>query len=350
MKEIELLKMKYDINDDYINEIHIPKLIIKDGITLIVGSSGSGKTTILKSLGLNKENISIDYNKSVIENFSSIGQGEKLLISFGLRSIPTWFNTPNKISNGEFHRFVCAICIDKGINIIDEFTSVVDRNTAKSLAVAIRKSVDKGIIKRVIIASCHRDILEWLQPDITYDTDTLKTINRGQLRQRPPINICITAGKYEDWFRFKKHHYLDGNVSKSCHYYIAKFNDEPIGFVAVIHGTGRDIRTYWRESRIVVLPEFQGLGIGYKLSVAIAEEYIKSGRRYFAKTAHPALGKKRNESTSWRNTSTNMKGRPSYLNKNGVVRNQSGYGKTKMSAIRDSKRVCYSHEYIGGAI
>ena len=252
---LKTLKVNYNV-DEYVEEnIQIP-LIPENGLVLLVGSSGSGKSTILRNWFPHSQSVLFDNSISVIENFSSIDAGEELLRAFGLRSVPTWFRPFKTLSNGESHRAYCALCLDKGLEFIDEFTSVVDRNTAKSLSVSMNKWFHKSKRQRIILASCHKDIEEWLCPTKVYNTDSCKYEKVRYLR-RPKINLEIRAGSYKDWILFKKHHYLDGNISKSCHFYVAYIENNPIGFLGVIHGTNRDIRTYWRESRLVVLPEFQ---------------------------------------------------------------------------------------------
>jgi len=338
---IDELKKNYDVVNFVEGSIPIPKKP-ESGLVLIKGSSGSGKTTILKSW-TNAGNVQFDNTKSVIENFSSIENGDELLRAFGLKSIPTWFRPYHTLSNGEAHRAFCALSVDHKVECIDEFTSTVDRNTAMSLSVALRKWVSNQLL---IVASCHIDIEEWLCPDHIYDADLQEWQQRRYLR-RPPISLSITVGDFKDWVLFKKHHYLTGDVSKSCHFYLARYKDTPVAFLAVIHRCSRDIPSYWGESRIVVLPEFQGLGIGVALSEAIAEFYTDNGLRYFAKTSHPSLGLYRNKSSKWRPTSTNMVKRTSYLQKDGTPRKQNGFGKTEKQILRDVGRVCYSHEYIG---
>ena len=343
---LEDIKSKYDIKDYVQPNINIPDFTDKNGIILIVGTSGSGKSTILKHMGYSDDADIFDYNKTIIENFSTPERAETLLLSTGLRSIPTWFKAPNKVSNGEKHRAECAVKIDKGMNFIDEFTSVVDRNTAKSLSFTLRKYFDKLNIPQLFVATCHRDIIDWLQPDYIYDTDLQEFIQKENLR-RPDIKLDIISSTIKDWIYFKKHHYLDTTMSKSVHCYTAYMDGMKVAFLSVIHGCGRDIKSYWRESRLVVLPEFQGIGIGKTLSDAIANEYKSRGLRYFSKTAHPSLGEYRNVNSKWRGTSTNMKKRKSYLDKNGDARLSKIYGKREELIIRDSNRLTYSHEYIG---
>ena len=350
MSYLETIKQKYDIKDHVETPVTIPDLPT-DGIVLIVGTSGSGKSTILRGLG---EHVhpKIEFYNTVIENFSTPERGEELLLACGLRSIPAWFRTPHTLSNGEHHRFEMAMALDQGINIVDEFTSVVDRDTAKSLALSMRKYYDRsGTTDPLYIASCHRDIIDWLDPDWVYDTDLQKLDNRRspfRMGSRPELVLTVKGTSPEMWRYFSKYHYLDTSMSRSVHCYVLLLGDKPIGFHAAIHSTNRDIHSYWRGHRTVILPEFQGMGIGTRFSDAIAEMYVSKGMRYFSKTAHPSFGEHREKSPLWRATSTNRKSRKSsYLLKDGSIRAMPGYGGNAQIALRDADRVCYSHEYIG---
>ena len=350
MTYLETIRSKYDIKDHVESPVVIPALPT-DGIVLIVGTSGSGKSTILKNLGEHTQP-KIEFYNTVIENFSTPERGEELLLACGLRSIPTWFRTPNTLSNGEHHRFEMALCLDQGINIVDEFTSVVDRDTAKSLALSMRKYYDRsGTTDPLYIASCHRDIIDWLDPEWVYDTDLQVLDNRRspfRMGSRPRLTLTIKGTSPEMWRYFSKYHYLDTSISRSVHCYVLLLGDKPIGFHAAIHSTNRDIHSYWRGHRTVILPEFQGMGIGTRFSDAIAEMYVSKGMRYFSKTAHPSFGEHREKSDLWRPTSTNKKSRlGSYLLKDGSIRAMPGYGGNAEIARRDAGRVCYSHEYIG---
>jgi ABC-type lipoprotein export system ATPase subunit/GNAT superfamily N-acetyltransferase len=350
MSYLEEIKQKYDITDYKESAVNIPELP-RDGIVLIVGTSGSGKSTILRSMGEIKQP-KIEFYNSVIENFSTPERGEELLLACGLRSIPTWFRPPHTLSNGEHHRFEMALSLDQGLGTVDEFTSVVDRDTAKSLALSIRKYYDqRGSTEPLYIASCHRDIIDWLDPEWVYDTDLQKLDNRRSLLRlgtRPQLTLTIRSTTPDYWRYFSKYHYLDTRMSRSVHCYVLLLGDKPIGFHAAIHSTNRDIHSYWRGHRTVILPEFQGMGIGTQFSDAIAEIYVSRGLRYFSKTAHPSFGEHRERSPLWRATSTNRKSRKgSYLLKDGSIRAMPGYGGNAQIALRDADRVCYSHEYIG---
>lgn len=348
MSYLDTIRTKYDIKDYKEMPVTIPDLP-REGIVLIVGTSGSGKSTILRSL-YHSQAVSISPCSTVIENFSTPERGEELLLACGLRTIPAWFRPPGTLSNGEYHRFEIAMMLDQGVRCIDEFTSVVDRDTAKSLAYSLRQYHNQD--RRVLyIATCHRDITDWLDPDWVYDTDLQVLENRRSLHRlgrRPPITLTIRGTGPEMWRYFSKYHYLDTRMSRSVHCYVGLIGDKPVAFHAAIHSTNRDIHSYWRGHRTVVLPEFQGLGIGTAFSDAIAQMYVDRGYRYFSKTAHPSFGEHREKSPLWRPTSTNRKSRKSsYLLKDGSIRAMPGYGGNAQIALRDADRVCYSHEYIG---
>ena len=235
MSYLDEIRAKYDIKDYIESPITIPKLP-DDGIVLIVGTSGSGKSTILKSLGQN-QTLKINPSTAVIENFSTPERGEELLLACGLRTIPAWFRPTNTLSNGEYHRFEMAMSLDQGITTIDEFTSVVDRDTAKSLAYSVRRYFDSnpGVL---YIASCHRDIIDWLDPDYIYDTDMQELTDRRllclRLGRRPELTLTIKSTSADYWRLFSKYHYLDSAISKSAHYYVLLLGDKPIGFHAAI--------------------------------------------------------------------------------------------------------------------
>jgi GNAT superfamily N-acetyltransferase len=340
----EELRAKYDIREYVEPTIEIPEKPAS-GLVLLVGPSGSGKSTILRDWFPGLKGVTFG-GSDLIDEFSSLTHAEELLTSCGLRSIPTWFRPYRTLSNGEAHRAYCAKSLDEGKQYIDEFSSVVDRDTAKSLAVSINNYY-KRVGGLLVIATCHDDIEDWLQPTQVYDAALCSFRARRSLR-RPSIEITIYPCSVKDWVRFKNHHYLTAAISKSCHSYIVLWQGRPVGFSAIIHGCSRYIHTYWRESRLVVLPEFQGMGIGFRVSEAIAGIYTEEGKRFFSKTAHPALGEKREVSPKWRPTSTNKVMRKSYIDKDGNPRDSKGYGKTKDALIRDANRVCYSHEFIGG--
>jgi len=146
-----------------------PKVPKEFGIGVIVGSSGSGKSTLLKEFG--RERIPLwDTTKAIVSHFESPDEAINKLSAVGLNSIPSWYKPYKVLSNGERFRADLAAKIENGA-VIDEFTSVVDRNVAKAASVALSKYIKKHNIRNVVLSTCHRDILEWLEPDWIIDTD-----------------------------------------------------------------------------------------------------------------------------------------------------------------------------------
>jgi ABC-type Mn2+/Zn2+ transport system ATPase subunit len=67
------------------------------------------------------------------------------------------------LSNGEQYRADLAYKVGKSkdgdVILIDEYTSVVDRDVAKAMSFALQKYI-RHTNKKIILASCHTDILE----------------------------------------------------------------------------------------------------------------------------------------------------------------------------------------------
>lgn len=142
-------------------------------IGVIVGGSGSGKSTLLKHFGI-EENPIWDVNKSIISHFETPDDGIKRLSSVGLNTIPSWYKPYHVLSNGEKFRADLARKI-KSNSVIDEYTSVIDRTVAKAASVALSKYIKKNELENIVLSTCHRDIIDWLEPDWIIDTD------RGEL-------------------------------------------------------------------------------------------------------------------------------------------------------------------------
>ncbi|MDY3547375.1 hypothetical protein PG291_02005 [Riemerella anatipestifer] len=160
---------------------HIAELPIEGDdwqIGLIVGPSGSGKTSIGKQIWDNGIiNLSDGWRSDIpiVEDITpkkSMNEVTSALSAVGLGDVPAWLRPFKVLSNGEQFRAGLArlICEDKDKIVVDEFTSVVDRQIAKIGASAFAKAWRRKGKKQIILLSCHYDIIEWLQPDWVYDT------------------------------------------------------------------------------------------------------------------------------------------------------------------------------------
>ena len=309
------------------------------GVGLIVGPSGSGKSTIINSHCEVAEPPEWDSHISVADHFGSYENARDRLGAVGLNSIPAWMRPYHTLSNGEQYRADLARVIGDGV-AVDEFTSVVDRNVAKSCSVALSKWSRRNNVRGLVLATCHYDVAEWLQPDWVFDCSVGDFTDRRLLR-RPEIRIELRPAKPEAWSFFSRHHYLSGDINKSARCWIALWDGLLVGFASAIAYPSGTVKNAWREHRTVVLPEFQGMGIGARISDAVGEIFISQGCRYFSKSANPNFGDYRNGSSRWKPTSKNMKARHDY--KAGRKTKEDGH---KMA---HANRVCFSHEYVGGA-
>jgi ABC-type lipoprotein export system ATPase subunit len=163
---------------------HTAELPIEDNdwqIGLIVGPSGSGKTSIggqiFNGLPIHDLYSGWDDNLPIVDNIApekSLNEVTAALSAVGLGDVPAWLRPFKALSNGEQYRAGLArlICEAPEQVVIDEFTSVVDRQIAKIGASAFAKSWRRTKSKQIVLLSCHYDIVEWLQPDWVYDTRT----------------------------------------------------------------------------------------------------------------------------------------------------------------------------------
>lgn len=171
----------YDLDSENIEEkfngnIEIENIDWKVG--LIVGKSGTGKTTIAKQLFSDVIIEEYTYKAdNVLDDMPKSAKMQNICKSFnsvGFSSPPSWLKPYSVLSNGEKMRCDLArsILSDNKVFAFDEFTSVVDRNVAKIGSLAIQKAIRKSD-KQFIAITCHHDVEEWLMPDWVFNTDTM---------------------------------------------------------------------------------------------------------------------------------------------------------------------------------
>lgn len=274
-------------------------------IGLIVGPSRSGKTTIVRELFKDHiiESFDWDSNKAIIDSFPSemsIQEIIELLSSIGFSSPPSWLRPYHVLSNGEkFRVFIArALAEKKDMVVVDEFTSVVDRTVAKITSHSVQKIVRRRKQKFVAV-SCHYDIIEWLQPDWIYEASTNVFSWSEGLQRRPPIEMEIKRVSKTAWNIFKAHHYLSSSLPMNSHCYVAFIQDEPVAFCAIRKFPGMFRFDHWIIARIVVLPDYQGIGIGRTITTYVASLYSTIGI-VFIVTSQPAMIKGLQKSLHWR--------------------------------------------------
>ena len=315
-------------------------------IGCIHGPSGCGKTTLLKTFG---EPYVHDWDggRAIISEIGRIGvepeKASAILSAVGLSSVPSWIRPRQHLSNGEGFRadlaaaLTHAIVNEGEVILIDEFTSVVDRNVAKAASFALQKFVRKSGCQ-VVVASCHDDILEWLNPDWVYNPLEGKTVvneTRGWSVHRPSITLKVLRAEYTAWDLFKGHHYLTEELNKVARIFVAYWDGVPVACSCTLPFPNGGIRNGWRASRTVVLPDYQGLGIGVKLSDFVGSMVMCGGGRYFSRHAHHAFAMHRINNPNWKETAVSRK-----------VHTHPGNEEWGWKA---NTKACWSFEYVGPA-
>ena len=78
-----------------------------------------------------------------------------------------------------------------------------------------------------------------------------------------------------------EHHYFSKSLPTSGFFALVRHGPFPVAFVAsgILMGAYNGGITY-REQRLVVLPNYQGFGLGPRISELIAQKYLDNGKRY----------------------------------------------------------------------
>lgn len=267
-KSIHHFKVDADIENDF-------------NIGLIVGSSGSGKTTLTKKIfGDDCFKIEINEDLPIIDQLPknlSYEECANILSGIGLNSVPCWIRPFKTLSNGQKARAEAAILMTKNKNniVIDEWTSVVDRVVAKAMSHCVQKFARK-MNKKIILCSCHYDIIDWVNPDWIIDCNNQTFIDRRSLRQdererKEKIEFTLRKVDKSTWKNFSKYHYLSEKLPGGKIYCFGLFHlENQIGFqcFAQYVPTRKDTissKQIYHFNRTVIHPDYSGLGLGIKM-------------------------------------------------------------------------------------
>ena len=176
---------------------------------------------------------------------------------------------------------------------------------ARACSAAIAKGIRNGAIPcRFVAVTCHYDVAEWLEADWVLDMATA-TLDRRRLR-RPTIELEVHRCGLEAWRLFARHHYLSGSLARGARCYLATWNGEPVAFAATLPLICR--RGHRRFTRIVTLPDYQGMGIGMKFVAAVAQLHRDEGLRINITSSHPAVIRHCRHSENWQTISVKKTG------------------------------------------
>ena len=291
----------YDMTTNHTEEHFVGSIELPASwnVGLIVGRSGTGKTTIARELFGDCIVSGYEYtHESILDDMpadASVSEICQALTSVGFASPPSWLKPYAVLSNGEKMRcdLARAILEKREMFVFDEFTSVVDRNVAKIGSLAMQKAIRRGG-QKFIAVTCHTDVEEWLMPDWVFDTDTMTFSVKDlaeQKKNRPAIRLDIyeTKRKREYWEMFRKYHYLNHELNTAARVFVCFANGQVAGFYSALATPHPQKRNIWRAHRIVVLPDYQGVGIASAMSDAVAEYFKERGIAFSVITSNRSM-------------------------------------------------------------
>lgn len=168
----------------------------------------------------------------------------------------------------------------------------------------------------------------------------MKTI----IKELPEFNITLSVkeGEKHLWSKFHPYHYMTANqdpktsfpnAAKIYTFYWLKDDTEIlVGCLGVMF----QIASYpaKRLTRVVVLPEFQGLGISSKMVNSISNFYTSHGFKVYGATFHPRLGEFREKSKNWSSGHYNQRS----------FKLSTDHQEKTMTGLRDGQKM-YRHFY-----
>jgi len=263
-------------------------------VGLIVGSSGSGKTTLAKQVWGNDIFAEVlDLSLPVIDQFPAIMNYDdcaSALNGVGLSQVPCWIRPAHTLSNGQRFRAEIALQMaqDREFIVIDEWTSVVDRTVAKAMSFCVQKHA-RRTGKRIVLLSCHHDVIEWVEPDWIIDCNLQTFDDRRLLRpaRQEKLHFEIRLCERSAWKFFSRYHYLSENLpAGDITTYGLFIGETQIGFQCFanyVPHVDKSKPRIMHSNRTVIHPDYVGFGLGIALINATSFDMIRKGYIVMAK-------------------------------------------------------------------
>ena len=274
-------------------------------IGLITGPSGSGKTQVARALfGRTAVDADFSWNGlAVIDDFPNtlpLSEVSAACAAVGFNTIPSWELPFAVLSRGEQFRVELARRLLELPDpvIVDEFSSVVDRQVAKIAAHAVQKFIRRHPGRQFVAVSCHEDVIDWLQPDWVLEPSAM-AFTRRALQPRPTLPIVIARVPHAAWKRFAPFHYLTATLHNAARCFGLWCDGTLAAFTATLYRTHPRVRDIQGLTRTVCLPDWQGLGLGPRLTDTVGAAYRALGWRLHAYPAHPHFIRVRDQSPNW---------------------------------------------------
>lgn len=277
-------------------------------VGVIVGPSGCGKSTIAREMFGSSVDSPLSWKaKSVIDDFSTDYNMQDITAAcsaVGFNTIPSWLKPFQVLSNGEKFRVELArrLLEQPDPIVVDEFTSVVDRQVAKIGAYACAKFARRQN-KHFVAVTCHYDVLDWMDPDWVLEPAQMR-FERRRLRRipkgtRPKFDLVVSPVDYGAWTTFAPFHYMSNKLHRAAKCFCMFVGGEAVAFAGHLPRPVKSGECIYGLSRLVTLPDWQGVGLAPFLTDTIASAFKTFGQTYHSYPAHPALVRGFDKSPLW---------------------------------------------------
>jgi len=160
----------------------------------------------------------------------------------------------------------------------------------------------------------------------------------------PKIELTVRRCEASVWQTcgFAKEHYLTASLNKSCRCLLFEWDGVPVAFVGILNSPKNGMRYACQISRLVILPDYQGLGLSTKIfnfcgAILLSIRDEEHDYRMFIKTAHRKFGESLARNKYVTGTMYDGKGRDHWAKYDHKYRNRL-------------RRISYCKEYVGPPI